>query len=83
MKRIIYISLMALTFSSCAGRCTADYTQRFKGIKEVCPNCTYVTSEGMGVAIDTSRQPNIIYKIEWCSGIVYPAWKVDNLIKIQ
>ena len=83
MKRIIYISLIALTFSSCAGRCTADYSAKLKGIKEVCPTCTYVLSEGMNMAIDTAKQPNIVYRVTFCTGLIYPAYKVDHLTKVQ
>ena len=83
MKRIIYISLMALTFSSCAGGCTADYSAKLKGVKEVCPTCTYVTSEGVDIVVDTSKQPNIVYRVTFCTGLVYPSYKIDYLTKVQ
>lgn len=72
-----------MCLTGCRG-CYADYEQKNKGVKKVCPNCTFTHSETMDIAVDTSRQPNIIYRVDFCmGGFYYNAWDVDHLIKIQ
>lgn len=80
-KLIILLSLFA--FVSCK-RMAADYESRKVGVLKVCPNCTFVLSEGQYFAADTSKQPNIIYKIYFKSGgVFYTASDVDHLVRVN
>lgn len=83
MKKIIIILILATLISGCRG-CFADYEQKRQGVIKVCPTCTYTRSENMDIAVDTSVQPNIIYRVYFCAGgAYYNAWDVDHLTKIQ
>lgn len=82
MKQLLMLLFIA-TLSSCTG-CMADYSQRLSGVRKVCPNCTYVLSEGRHYAVDTSKQPNIIYTVIFCNGVYpYKAWEVDHLVRVN
>jgi hypothetical protein len=62
----------------------ADYKERAEGVRKVCPNCTFVTSEGRYYAVDTSKQPNIIYIVCFKSGgYYYTASDVDHLVRVN
>jgi hypothetical protein len=62
----------------------ADYSERLKGVQKVCPTCNFVMSEHRYYAVDTSKQPNIIYQVYFKDGGVwYKASDVDHLIRIN
>jgi hypothetical protein len=62
----------------------ADYSERLKGVQKVCPTCNFVMSERSYYAVDTSKQPNIIYQVYFKSGgIWYKASDVDHLVRIN
>ena len=86
MKKLILITLclgLILNLSSCRS-CTSDFEQRRKGVQKVCPTCIYTYSEHDHYAQDTSKQPNIVYKVTFCTGgLYYNAWNVDHLTKVQ
>jgi hypothetical protein len=83
MKKLLLILTISLTLTGCKS-CVANYEQRKAGIQKVCPKCIYTVSENMNIAQDTSTNPNIIYKVYFCSGgIYYNAWEVDHLTKLQ
>jgi len=82
MKNLLII-LSVIILSSCKG-CFADFEQRKAGVQKVCPNCTYVLSESQHYAVDTSVQPNIIYKVIFKTGGAYfKASDVDHLIRVN
>lgn len=86
-KLIILLGLLTFAFGSCQ-RINADYESRSVGVKKVCPNCTFhsYNVNGNGIvyfAIDTSKQPNYIYIVDFCSGVVYSSSTVDHLTKIN
>ena len=82
MKKVIMYLIISISLTGCRS-CYADYEQRKAGVKKVCPNCTYMYSENMHIAVDTSQQPNLIYKVDFCAGGYYNASDVDHLTKIQ
>jgi len=85
MKKLLIIGLLALAFGSCQ-RMNADYESRLAGVKKVCPTCTFNSANYSGTnyfAIDTSKQPNLVYIVVFCDGIVYSTSTVDHLIKIN
>ena len=83
MKQLILGALLLMSIASCK-RMTATYESRLAGIKKVCPNCTFVTSEGSYFAQDTSKRPNVIYKVYFSAGIFYyDASTVDHLVRIN
>ena len=83
MKRILAILAISLTLTSCRS-CMANYEQRKAGVQKVCPGCIYTVSEQMHIAQDTTKNPNIIYRVKFCDGgIYYNAWDVDHLTRIQ
>ncbi len=83
MKRILAILAISITLTGCRS-CYADYSQRRAGVQKVCPGCIYTVSENMHIAQDTTKQPNIIYKVYFCNGgFYYNAWDVDHLTRIQ
>jgi len=57
MKKSIVV-IIALTVTSCA-----RYEKKLEGVKKVCPTCTFVDSENRYYACDTSKQPNIVYRV--------------------
>jgi len=82
MKKLLFI-LLPLFIISCRG-CFADFEQRKAGLQKVCPSCTFVMSEGNYFAVDTTVQPNIIYKVIFKDGgAYYKASDVDHLIRIN
>lgn len=82
MKKIIAVALLLSTIS-CRST-VADYNERAMGVRKVCPHCTFVMSERDYYAVDTSQQPNIIYKVEFKhGGYWFKASDVDHLIRIN
>ena len=80
---IIFLLLIIVSFSSCK-QMVADYAERKEGVNKVCATCTFVMSENSYYAVDTSKQPNIIYKVIFRSGgYFYKASDVDHLIRIN
>lgn len=86
MKKIIFIGLIFLGLTSCK-RMLADHSERTKGVKKVCPNCTFIMNTYNGThyyAVDTSVNPNIIYQVIFKSGgVYYTASDVDHLIRVN
>jgi hypothetical protein len=86
MKNLIFATM--LLFCSCKGY-DATIIERQKSLKEVCPTCTlsYASLEASGnnfyIAQDTAKQPNIIYQVIFCHGVLQPIWKVDHITKIN
>jgi hypothetical protein len=86
MKKLLTIGLLALLATSCGKRFNADYESRLAGVKKVCPNCTFHSYGVNGItyyAIDTSKQPNYVYIVDFCDGVVYSTSTVDHLVKIN
>ena len=80
---VISLGLLIVGFSSCK-RMNADYTERKAGVSAVCNTCTFVMSENIYYAVDTSKQPNIIYMVTFrFGGWFYKASDVDDLIRIN
>ncbi|MEY4332819.1 MAG: hypothetical protein RLZZ196_1557 [Bacteroidota bacterium] len=83
MRKIALGALLLLSITSCR-RTVADYEERAAGVRKVCPHCTFVTSENRYYAVDTSKQPNIIYIVSFKSGgFFYTASDVDHLIRVN
>jgi hypothetical protein len=83
MRNLVITISLLIGLSSCKS-CTSTYSSRKAGVQRVCPNCIYINSEMMHIAVDTSVQPNIIYEVGFKNGgIYYTASEVDHLIKIQ
>jgi hypothetical protein len=83
MKKLLILLVLPILFSSCKG-CYADYSERLQGVKKVCPTCTFVLSERYYYAVDTAKQPNIIYKVHFKKGgFYYKASDVDHLIRVN
>lgn len=82
MKKLLLIITCTITLLSSCQKFNSDYAERKAGVLKVCPKCVYVYSQSMHIAIDTSRRPNSIYEVSFCSGFVYPASDVDHLTKI-
>jgi len=83
MRNLVIAISLLIGLSSCKS-CTSTYSSRKYGVQRVCPKCIYINSEMMDIAVDTTTQPNIIYKVIFRSGgIYYTASEVDHLIKIQ
>lgn len=80
MKKILLV-ITSITLFGCQ-KFSSDYKDRNAGVLKVCPKCVYVYSEQMHIAIDTSKQPNSVYKVYFCSGWNYPASDVEHLTKI-
>lgn len=77
IKLIVIIAIATLT--SCKG-CVADYQERVQGLQKVCPNCLLSTQYNTYYAIDTSKQPNIVYIVYFKpGGVFYKASDVDHL----
>ena len=83
MKKIILYTLLLITSISCK-RMHADYEERAAGVHKICPHCTFVLSENTYYAVDTSKQPNVIYKVAFRpGGYYYKASDVDQLIRVN
>ena len=83
MKNAIIVSFILLALTSCRG-CFADYQEKKAGVLRVCPTCTFVRSEQNEYAVDTAKQPNIIYRVVFKNGgLYYKASDVDHLIRIN
>lgn len=82
MKKFILGLFLLTSFTACQ-RFSSDYQSRLNGIQAVCPKCTYVRSEGYDYAQDTSKNPNIVYKVYWCGGFYYSVSTVDHLVRIN
>lgn len=81
MRNLLIACILLL--SSCSSM-VADYSERLKGVQKVCPTCDFVTSENRYYAVDTAKQPNIIYQVYFKGGgIWYKASDVDHLIRIN
>jgi hypothetical protein len=90
MRKIAFIfwllcigSVLLLSIAGCK-KTMADYEERAAGVHKVCPKCTFVTSENRYYAVDTSKQPNIIYIVAFKGGgWYYSASDVDHLIRVN
>ena len=83
MKKLFLFVALATSLSSCKS-CTSTFASRKAGVQKVCKKCDYINSENMNIAIDTSKQPNQIYKVEFkMGGFYYTASDVNRLVKIQ
>lgn len=83
MKKLFLFAALAVSLTSCKS-CTSTYASRKAGVQKVCKDCIFINSEEMNIAVDTSEQPNIIYKVYFRpGGIYYTASDVDKLVKIQ
>ena len=83
MKKLLLMLAVGITLTGCKS-CVSNYAQRKAGVQKVCPNCIYTVSEHMHIAQDTSKQPNIIYRVDFCvGGFYFDAWDVDHLTRIQ
>lgn len=83
MKKLFGLLAITLMLTSCRS-CQSNYEQRRSGVQKVCPGCIYTVSESMHIAQDTTKQPNVIYRVTFCSGgLYYNAWDVDHLTRIQ
>ena len=81
MRKLLTACILLL--ASCSSM-VADYSERLKGVKKVCPYCDFVTSENRYYAVDTSKQPNVIYMVYFkTGGFFYKASDVDHLIRIN
>lgn len=85
MKNMILLLLTVATlFTTSCRRMTASYDERLQGVKAVCKTCNFVTSEGWFYAVDTAKQPNVIYKVTFKSGgVFFKASDVDHLTRIN
>ena len=80
---IVLIVLASLMMVSCRG-CFTSYPERKASVLKVCPTCTFVTSEGQYVAVDTAKRPNIVYRVYFKDGgMYYNASDVDHLVRIN
>lgn len=83
MKKILLLLTISTLLVGCKG-CFSTYEQRKQGINAVCKSCTFVMSEHTYYAVDTSKQPNVIYQVQFRNGGFYHnAWEVDELIRIN
>ena len=83
MKKLLLTLTIIISLTGCKS-CVSNYEQRKAGVQKVCPKCIYTVSENMHIAQDTSKNPNIVYRVNFCSGgLYYNAWDVDHLTKIQ
>ena len=83
MNKIVIILGISIILTGCRG-CFASYEQRRTGVQKVCPGCIYTVSENMHIAQDTSKNPNIIYRVSFKQGGIYfNAWDVDHLTRLQ
>ena len=83
MKKLTTILLITTTLMGCRG-CFASYEQRRTGVQKVCSGCIYTVSENMHIAQDTSKNPNVIYRVSFKNGGMYfNAWDVDHLTRLQ
>lgn len=83
MKKLFLIITLLVSLTSCKS-CTSTYASRKVGVQKVCPKCMFINSERMNIAVDTSQQPNLIYKVYFkVGGIYYTSSDVDELVKIQ
>ncbi len=76
------LAIATIVLSSCT-RFNANYEQRKQGVREVLKGGLYFHSEMMDLAIDTTTNPNGVYKVVFCTGWVYPAYKVNSLTKLN
>jgi len=83
MKKLALSLLAIASLASCTERYNPSYEQRCKGVHDALPNGIYIHSEQMDFAIDTTTNPNKIYKVKFCDGFIFPAYQVDHLIKIN
>jgi len=86
MKKILSIALLAVSFASCTERFNSDYQSRLAGVKKVCPTCIVNTANHNSTeyyAIDTAKQPNLVYIVVFCDGFIYSTSTVHHLIKIN
>ena len=84
MRKIKSLLVVCVVILSSCSSMVADYSERLKGIQKVCPNCDFVTSENRFYAVDTSKQPNVIYMVYFKGGgFYYKASDVDHLVRIN
>jgi hypothetical protein len=83
MRNLVIAIGLLIGLSSCKS-CTSTYASRKTSVQKVCPKCIYINSEMMDIAVDTTEQPNIIYKVIFKpGGVYYTASDVEELVKIQ
>jgi hypothetical protein len=83
MKKLLLTLTIIISLTGCKS-CVSNYEQRKAGVQKVCPKCIYTVSENMHIAQDTSKNPNIIYRVDFCAGgFYYNAWDVNHLTRIQ
>jgi hypothetical protein len=82
MKKLIFI-LLTVGLFSCKG-CFTTYESQKAGVNKVCPTCTFVHSERDFYAVDTSKQPNIVYIVYFKPGGLYhTASEVNYLVRVN
>lgn len=81
-KLLLSLSLLVL-LTGCRG-CYADFNERRASVQKTCPGCTFVLSEGFYVAVDTNKQPNIVYHVYFKEGgVYYKASDIDHLVRVN
>ena len=85
IKRIIILfSIVCIIGATSCRSCTSSYQTQLEGVRKVCPNCSFVKSEGLYYAVDTSKRPNVIYIVRFKEGgYYYTASDVDALIRVN
>jgi len=84
MKKILFFAALLLIGSTSCKQMSYNYESRLAGVRRICPTCTFVRSEGSDFAQDTSKNPNVIYKVYFCSGFGFNnASTVDHLVRIN
>ena len=82
MKKLIFL-LLTISLMSCKG-CFTTYESQKAGVNKVCKSCNFVASEQRYYAVDTSKQPNIVYIVRFKPGGLYhTASEVDRLIRVN
>lgn len=81
MKKL-FLLIFLVGLVSCTKNFNPDFKDRQEGVSKALKGGVYIHSEGMNLAIDTISKPNHIYRVYFCTGIVYPASTVDYLTKI-
>lgn len=84
MRKLIYLLFfMIVTCSSCR-KMNSSFSERKASVLKVLPKASFVYSEGYYYAVDTVKQPNVIYRVYFkAGGIFYTASDIDLLIRIN
>ncbi len=83
--KLLFIITVAIMLSSCRG-CVTSYAEQKASVLKICPTCTFVknTNDGYYYATDTSKQPNILYKVVFkTGGFWYKASDIDHIERIN